>query len=133
MEDTEVPSSGGVIQSVKECVNFDAAIDHIRESKDVIIEVALYTGIGFLAGYLTKRYSSLLAMLVFFVGILTVLSKFEIVAVSINWNYVYQQLGIQSPLLTSDSLVALGLEWVRINPLLISGTVIGFLVGLRIG
>jgi uncharacterized membrane protein (Fun14 family) len=133
MADTEIPETGGMLQSVKERVNVDAVVEHIRQSKDIIIEVGIYAAIGFFTGYLMKRYSSLLAMLVLFIGGLIILSKLEIIAVVINWDYIYQQLGMQPYLLTSDSMVTLGWEWARTNALLVSSAVIGFLFGLRVG
>jgi uncharacterized membrane protein (Fun14 family) len=133
MTNTEVPSTGGVLQSVKDRVNVDAVVEHISQSKDVLIEMAIYTLIGFFAGYLVKRYSSLLATMILLIGILIILGKIGIITVVVNWEYIYQQLGIQPVLLTSDNMASLGWEWMRANTLSVAGAVIGFFAGLRIG
>ncbi|HEV2916347.1 MAG TPA: hypothetical protein VGW78_01225 [Candidatus Babeliales bacterium] len=133
MTQTEMPNQTGALQSVKEKLNVDTIVNQIKDSKDTIIEIGLYAIIGFFAGYLIKRYSSFLAMMMLFVGGLIVLVKFEIIAIVINWEYIYQQLGMQPYLLNTDTLMPLAWEWARANSLLVASAVIGFLFGLRMG
>lgn len=133
MVQTEMPNQISTLQSVKEKLNVDAVVNQIKDSKDTIIEVGLYAIIGFFAGYLIKRYSSFLAMMVLFIGGLIVLAKLDIIAITINWTYIYQQLGMQPYLLSTDTLVTFSWEWARNNSLLVASAVIGFLFGLRMG
>lgn len=134
MVQTEMPNQSTTpLQSVKDSFNVDSVVDNIKQSKDIILEVGLYALIGFFAGYLIKRYSSLLAIMILFVGGLVVLCKLDIIAVIINWEYIYQQLGMQPYFLTTDTVTAMAWEWMRANTLLVGSAVVGFLFGLRMG
>jgi uncharacterized membrane protein (Fun14 family) len=133
VEESVAQEPSGMFQSIKEHMNLDTVVDQIRQSKDILIEVGIYASIGFFTGYLIKRYSSLLVMMVVCVGFLLILSKLDIVAVVVNWDYICQQLGIQSSLLNTESISVIAWEWARTNALLVSSMVIGFLVGLRVG
>ena len=133
MVQTEIPNQTNTLQTVKEKLNVDAVVDQIKQSKDTIIEVGLYAIIGFFAGYLIKRYSYFLAMLALFIGGLIILTKLQIIAVVINWEYIYQQLGMQPYLLSTDTLMTLAWDWAQKNSILVASAVIGFLFGLRMG
>jgi uncharacterized membrane protein (Fun14 family) len=133
MEETVIQESPGMLSSIKEHMHVDTVVDQIRQSKDILIEIAIYASIGFFAGYLVKRYSSLLVIIACCIVGLVVLSKFELVSVAVNWNYICQQLGIQPALLNTESISVIAWDWARTNAMLVSSMVIAFLVGLRVG
>ena len=122
-----------VLETVKDRMNIKSVANQLYESRDIILEIALYSCIGFFTGYLLKRYSTVIALLILFIAGLFVLNQFELVNVTINWNSLYEFFEIQPALVATDSVTGFMWEWIRANALIVTSVVIGFLIGLRLG
>lgn len=108
-------------------------VDKIRDSKESIVDIALYAGLGFLLGYLVKRFSAYLIMIAICIVIIIALQQFEVIFVAINWAKIQSALGMQ-PVTTADSsLITTSWEWMKANVLISVSFIIGFLLGLRFG
>jgi len=127
----EVVTQSGWADAVKE--KSAGFIQKVRDSKDQIFDVALYGGLGFLLGYLVKKFSSYLIMLAIFVVIIVALQQFELVFVAINWAKIQSALGIQPVVAADASLVGSIWEWVKVNIIISVSFIIGFLLGLKFG
>jgi uncharacterized membrane protein (Fun14 family) len=125
--------SPGLVDAVKSNFSVDGIINSIVQSKDIIFEVGLYGLLGFAVGYLLKRYSNFVVTLALVIVVLVVLNQFQIVNILINWNKVYEYIGIQPALVSTDNLIAVGAEWARTNIIVVASAAIGFLIGLRAG
>lgn len=114
---------------VKSKLHIDSLINYIKEYKEQLLEFSLYAGVGFLVGFLLKRFTTFFIFLVFFGGLLVILQHFHY----LNFNYekVYEIFGVQSSLSNSENLLIVIWEWVKINWLLSFGFSIGFLLGLK--
>lgn len=108
-------------------------IEKIRDSKETIFDIALYGGLGFLLGYLVKKFSSYLIAFAIFILILFVLQQFEFMFVAINWAKVQSTLGIQPVNSAEASILGAVWEWMKANVLISVSFIIGFLLGLKFG
>jgi len=107
--------------------------DKIRDSKESIVDVALYAGLGFLLGYLVKRFSSYLIMIAIFIVIIVALQQFEVIFVAVNWAKIQSALGMQPAATVDASLMSSCWEWMKANVLISVSFIIGFLLGLKFG
>lgn len=124
----------GLLDTLKEKVKFDDMVIKAHESKDMLIDVALYGVIGLLVGYLLKRYSIVVLVAVLMSTALFLLQHIEIVHVAINWTKVHEHLGLpQTALMLSENVPALLWECAKNNMIIVISSVVGFLLGLKIG
>jgi uncharacterized membrane protein (Fun14 family) len=122
----------GIVGSIKSQVQ--GIVDKLKDSKAILIDIALYGGIGFLTGFLFRKYSAYIAFLVLVLVGLIVLQQMNIIAIAINWIKVEELFGIQQGTTTmNDTLVSSLWEWVKANFIIVVSYVVGFLFGLRIG
>lgn len=133
MVDTQAQAAPNLVSTVKNNFSVDGIINYIVQSKDVILEMGLYGLLGFAVGYLLKRYSGFIVTLALVIVVLVVLNQFNLVTIFLNWNKLYEYLGIQPALVSTDNLIAIGAEWARTNVIVVASAAIGFLIGLRAG
>jgi uncharacterized membrane protein (Fun14 family) len=133
MVDTQAPTAPTLATTVKNNFSVDGIINYVVQSKDVILEMGLYGLLGFAAGYLLKRYSGFIVTLALVAVVLVVLNQFGLVTVFLNWNKLYEYLGVQPALVSTDNLIAVGTEWARTNVVVVASAAIGFLIGIRAG
>ncbi len=133
MVDTQAQSASNLVSTVKNNFSVDGIINYIVQSKDVILEIGLYSLLGFAVGYLLKRYSGFIVTLALVVVVLVVLNQFNLVTIFLNWNKLYEYIGIQPAFVSTDNLIAVGTEWARTNVIVVASAAIGFLIGLRAG
>ncbi len=122
-----------LVNTLKNNFSVDGIINYVAQSKDTILEMGLYGLLGFAAGYLLKRYSGFIVTLALVVVVLVVLHQFNVVTIFLNWNKLYEYVGIQPALVSTDNLIAVGSEWARTNVAVVASGAIGFLIGLRAG
>ncbi len=134
LEMTTGQASSGMLDSIKENLNFQNIMDRVKHSKDKFLEAGLYGGIGFISGFLLKKYSTyVLACVLVFIG-LGVLSHLEVINVMVNWDKVNEVFGIHAAqTVTADSLVATIWEWVKVNMLISVSYLVGLFIGLKVG
>lgn len=108
-------------------------VEKIKESKGTLFDIALYAGLGFLVGYLVKKFSGYLIALAIFVVIILALQQFEFVFVSVNWAKIQSAFGIQPAPTGDTSMLVMVWEWMKINVLISVSFIIGFLLGLKFG
>ena len=124
----------GILETVKDKVNVAALVEKMHDSQGLILNGFLFVGIGFLCGYLIKRYINAVITLILVLTALFVLQQFEIITVTIHWQMIYESLGIaQIMKLVDDNVAPFVFELAKANVLLVVTWVIGFLVGIKIG
>ena len=125
---------GGMLNSIKENLNVTAVVEKIKSSKDRIIEVGLYAGIGFISGFLLKKYSSYVGVVVLAIIGLGVLNHLGVLGIVINWDRVTEVFGIQAAQnVSADNIIATAWEWVRLNMVISISYIVGLFVGLKVG
>ena len=119
-------------ERMKHYLNPKNLMETISSSKDKIIEMGMYLGIGFLAGFLLKKYSKYIIILLVCVGALVVLQQFEIVTVVFNTAKIEEVFGIKTSTMDSD-LFSVYWHWIKLNFSIVLSFSIGFLLGLKVG
>jgi len=133
MVDKAVEASSSFAQKVKNYLNPTVLWEKIKESKSIIIDVALFFGLGILVGYFLKKYGQYVVVLLFLIAALIVLQYMNVLQININWVLIQDTLGIaHTNVPAGASLMALYWEWVKINVAIVLSFSIGFLIGLQI-
>jgi uncharacterized membrane protein (Fun14 family) len=133
MVETPAATTPNLATTVKSNFSVDGIINYIVQSKDTILEMGLYGLLGFAVGYLLKRYSGFIVTFALVMVVLVVLNQFGFVNIFLNWNKVYEFVGVQPALVSTDNLIAIGTEWARTNIIVVASAAVGFLIGLRAG
>lgn len=121
----------GWFASVKSKLNVDGITQKLNLSRSRLIELGLYLGIGFLAGFLFKKYAKYLLVVVLMVVALAVLHQFKFIDVAINWNKIQ---GLQPTSAPVDSnMLTVYWEWVKANFAVVLSFSVGFFVGFKVG
>lgn len=134
---SEMAPSGtqqGMLDTVKEKLNMDNIMERIKSSKDQLFEIGLYAGAGFLSGFLLKKYSSYVAVLVLLLVGLGVLQQMQVVNVVIDWNKAHEVFGINAvESVSADSVIHTVWSWVKANMAISISYLVGLFIGLKVG
>lgn len=126
-------SQVGLVDSLKNAMQPETIANKLGMDKNTLIDVGIYGAIGFIAGFLLKKYSEyFIAFVLIFVGV-AVLQHFEYVSVSFNIPKIHEMLGMQPGMAINDGYAALVLEWVKSNVAAVASLVVSFLIGLKVG
>jgi hypothetical protein len=124
----------GIFDTVKEKVNFAGLLDKMQDSRGFIVDAVIYGGVGFLFGYLIKRYINAVITAILMVTALFVMQQFSIVTVTVHWEVIYDLCGITQVMkLLGDNIMPFVFEWAKANVFLVVSWVVGFLVGIKVG
>jgi uncharacterized membrane protein (Fun14 family) len=105
----------------------------LHESRAIILDILLYGGIGFLCGFLLRKYANYVAFLVLIVVGVIAMQQYNVINVVINWTYINDLFGFQhAPAMNSDSFVAFW-AWCKANAVIVVSWIIGLLIGLKVG
>lgn len=108
-------------------------MEKLHESRAVILDILLYGGIGFLCGFLLRKYANYVAFLVLIIVGVVAMQQYNIINVVINWTYINDLFGFQhAPGMNGDSFVAFW-AWCKANAVIVVSWIIGLLIGLKIG
>lgn len=132
MNDSSEIVQTGWFDKLKASLNIDGIVEKISEYKGRIFEIAIYLGVGFLIGFLCKKYAQFVIVLIVFVIALIVLQQLEVIQVTIDWVRLQDMVGIQPTVIGSDS-ISFYFEWIKVNIWLVLSFAIGFFFGLRVG
>jgi hypothetical protein len=124
-------AQSGWVSTIKERSKY--AMEKLHESRAMILDVLLYGGIGFLSGFLLRRFANYVAFLVLMIVAVIAMQQYNIVNVTVNWTYVNDLFGFQQvPTISGDSFVAFW-AWCKANAVIVVSWIIGLLIGLKIG
>jgi len=123
----------GLIESLKNAMQPEAIANKIGMNKNMLIDIGLYGAIGFIVGFLLKKYSEYFIAAMLLIIAVIVLQQFDYVSISINIPKIHQMLGLQPSSVIGDRYGMLLLEWMKANVAGSASLVVGFLIGLKIG
>jgi len=123
----------GLIERMKEVAEPEAIAQKFGIDKNLLIDIGVYGGIGFIVGFFLKKYSEYFISLALLVVGLVVLQQFDYVSLSVNVVKVQEALGLMQMPLDSNAFGAFILEWMKMNVAASSSLVVGFLIGLKVG
>lgn len=131
--DMSQPANSGIIETIRSSVGPDSVAHTFGVDKNVLIDVGVYGGIGFIAGFLLKKYSEyFISLIVLLVGIV-VLQQFDYVSFSLNSVKIHQALGFENMPMSGDAYGNFMWEWARTHPISSSSLVVGFFIGIKVG
>jgi uncharacterized membrane protein (Fun14 family) len=129
-----IEQASGMVDKMKEQFSVDNLMNKVRSSKDQLFEIGLYAGVGFLSGFLLKKYSSYVAVFILMLVGLGVLQNLEVINIGIDWAKVNELFGIQAAQnVSADSLIHTVWEWVKVNLAISISYLIGLFIGLKVG
>ena len=123
----------GIIETIKNAMHPEAIANKVGIDKNMLIDIGLYGSIGFIIGFLLKKYSEYFISLTLLIIGLVVLQQFDYIAISINMPKIHELLGLQSVPTAGEGYAALLLEWIRANVAGSASFAAGFLIGLKVG
>lgn len=120
-----------ILITLKEKLHLDVLMDKLSDSKTYIVDALVFSGIGFIAGYLLKRFSMYVVTAVLTCVSLALLQHFNFIHIYINWSRIHTLVGINVADAVNDNVPALLWQWAKIHLVASISFVVGFLVGLR--
>jgi uncharacterized membrane protein (Fun14 family) len=131
MVNENVVPSPGIIETIKNSMQPEVIANRIGMDKNMLIDIGLYGAIGFIVGFLLKKYSEYFISLVLLIIAIVVLQHFDYISFSFNMPKIHEMLGLGAVATTGDS--AMFFEWIKSNVAGSASCAVGFLVGLRVG
>lgn len=119
------------IESLKNAMQPETIANKIGMNKDTLVDMSLYGAIGFITGFLIKKYSEyFIAFLLLGIGIF-VLQQFDYVSFSLNTPKIQELLGLE-PMIVNDNYGMLFFEWIKANVAGAVSLLVGFLIGIKV-
>src|SRR5438132_14071155 len=119
------------IDSLKNAMQPETIANKIGMNKDTLVDMSLYGAIGFILGFLIKKYSEyFIAFLLLGIG-LFVLQQFDYISLSINTSKIQELFGLE-PMVINDNYGMLIFEWMRANVAGSVSLIVGFLIGIKV-
>lgn len=133
-QNIDVSQQQGILETMKEKVNLGSLVEKVQDSQGLFVNGLLFGVIGFLCGYLIKRYINAVITLILVSTGLFVLQQFELLTVTIHWTTLYELLGVtQVAKLLDDNIAPFVFELAKANVLLVISWIVGFLMGIKVG
>jgi uncharacterized membrane protein (Fun14 family) len=134
---TTVPAStskvGGILDTLREQLSPTTFVEKFKASKSYLMEIALYGGIGFISGFLLKKYSSFIVAVVLFTIGIALLQHFGVVNILVNWDKVHEFFGIQMvSAMNAHNAAAMAWAWIKANSIISISYAVGFLIGFSV-
>lgn len=131
MVSSSKPVEVGWFERFKNSLQLDKLGEKLNFSKHKILDMALFFGIGFLSGFLWKRYANYFIAGLIFTGALILLSQLELINITINWLKFQECCGIVPARADADVLGMIW-DWSKNNILIIFSFIIGFCFGAKV-
>lgn len=134
MNGNELPpiASGEAVDKLKSFLNWNTLSSRLRLSKEKLIEIGLYFGVGFLAGFILHRYAYIVAFLILFIVGLIGLQQINLIDITIYWDEVGALLGMKQVAI-SPNIFSTMWSWVQLNVIVVISLILGFWLGAKIG
>jgi uncharacterized membrane protein (Fun14 family) len=123
----------GILDSLRNAVQPESVVEKLGIDKQLLIDIGLYGSIGFIAGFLLKKYSEYFICFVLFVVGLIVLQQCDYISLSVNMAKIQYVLGVESMLFESGAYGSFVMEWIKSNVPSSLSLLVGFLIGLKVG
>lgn len=120
---------------VKYWLSPDVWAEKLNISRSELFSFGLYLGIGFLVGFLVKKYSKIVFACVGFCVLLVVLQQMNVIMLDINWLRINEALGIPHMAMPDGStdMMSQYIDLIRSNIGLVISFAAGFLIGIKLG
>lgn len=112
---------------------FGPIISQLQLSQELIIRCGVVAGVSFLIGFLLKKFSAYIAVLVALILGVIVLSHLGVINVVWDWTRAQSFLGFNVESFFQGDILEQLMTVVRMNIVATGTAIIGFLIGLRLG
>ena len=134
MVDSQVPQENGLLERAREMVSPDKLAEKLNISRNRLLDLGLYLVVGFITGFLLKKYSKYVFAIMLVILGLIVLHNLNVLVLDVNWHRVQELFGIQPVSIgEGTNLFAPYWEWIQLNFGLVLSFTIGFLIGIKLG
>ena len=124
-------SNTSIIEQIKEAPEKIAKKFELTKEKS--LQLAIYLGVGFLVGFLLKRYSRIVVTVVIVLLALLTLEYFQLIDLTVHWSKVRALIGMQPLPAFNGTFFTAMWESAKDNLAQVMSFSIGFLVGLKLG
>lgn len=136
-EAVEMPNNATTMLQTAKTAIHDAStnvVDTVKNYKGNILEIAVYAGVGFLLGFVLKKYLKYILLLILFIVSLIILEQFELVQTNVNWQKIQELFNIQQGDQGFNAkMFSSYVQWIKANFVVVLSASIGFLLGLKLG
>jgi uncharacterized membrane protein (Fun14 family) len=123
----------GVIETIKGSLQPETIANKFGVDKNILIDVGVYGAIGFIVGFLLKKYSEYFISLVLLIVGLVVLQQFDYISLSINNVKIQSAFGLEGMPMGGNTYVSFLWDWASSHIISASSLGVGFLIGLKVG
>ena len=132
MLNENINQAPSLIESLKNAMQPETIASKLGVDKNTLIDIGIYGAIGFIAGFLLKKYSEyFIALLLIGIGFV-VLQQFDYVSISFNTPKINEAMGLQTMPMAGDKYGELIFTWAKSNIPGAASLVAGFLIGLKV-
>jgi uncharacterized membrane protein (Fun14 family) len=121
-----------LIESLKNAMQPETIANKLGVDKNMLIDIGICGAIGFITGFLLKKYSEYFIALVLLVVGIVVLQQFDYMTISFNAPKIHDAIGVQSAVVTNSGYGMMILEWTKANIPAAVSLIVGFLIGLKV-
>jgi len=125
------PQAPGWFEKLIYKLRLDGLLKKINLTPGRLGQIMLYLGIGFLAGFLFKKYGKLFLIVVLTIVGLFILQHFGYVSIAINWERIRALQPIQ--VTQGGSIWSEYWAWLMANLAIVISSAIGFFIGFKVG
>jgi len=129
--DTAAPVAQGWFETLVYKLRLDGLLKKINLTPSALGHIMLYFGIGFLAGFLFKKYGKLFGIVLLTIAGLFLLQHFEFVTIAINWEKIKSLQPIQ--VAPGGTIWSEYWAWLTANLPIVISSAIGFFIGFKVG
>ena len=116
---------------LKNSLHVEKLIEKLNLSRYRLLDIGLFLGIGFLIGFVWKRYANYFIAGLLFIAVIFVLHQLEILYVHINWIKIQECCGVV-PVVENADIFAMVWNWAKLNIVIIFSFFIGFCFGAKV-
>lgn len=121
----------GWFDRLKNSLHFEKLAEKLNFSKYKLLDMALFLAIGFLIGFLWKRYANYIIAFVLFCTLMIILHHLDLISVQFNWIKLQECCGVE-PAHADADLLGMLWSWAKMNVLLIFSFIIGICFGAKV-
>ncbi len=126
-----VTTESGLLESIKDKLNPSYLMKKLNLTSNKLMEMGIYLGVGFLAGYVLKKYGKfMIALMVFILGLL-LLQQLGVISLVFHGDKLQELLGMNPVVASEQTILLTYWDWIKANVILVISFSIGFLIGLR--
>lgn len=126
---TKVEQSKGFFELIKEYIS--GVISQFKNSPHALLTTVLCFGVGYIFGFILKRYFNYVVFLILCIFGIMLLKHFQLISLSLNTHKIEELTGITSVPAGSDFFTVLW-SWIKQNSFMVISFVLGTILGLKV-